>query len=486
MKSATLILPNQLFAQHPGISKDRLVILIEHHRYFSDFKFHKQKLILHRASMQAYCDELRKKGLEVIYIDFAHQSDLLGVIKKNKITELHAADFTDHAVTNEIMKGCKKDKIKLIVYESPMFLTPLDFIKKELGSKKSYFMHSFYVAQRKRMNLLMHNGKPIGGAWSFDEENRKKAPKDLKIPPLNKMPKNKYVKNAGEYIEKNFKNNPGDSTPFNYPTTHKEAETQFDDFLMHRFAHFGDYQDAIITNESFLFHSILTPALNIGLITPDFVVLKALEYAKQHKISINNLEGFIRQIIGWREFVRAVYLMKGEAQSKSNFFDHSRKLPQSFWTATTGLAPLDDVISKVLKHAYAHHIERLMVLGNFMLLSGINPNEAYQWFMELFIDSYDWVMVPNVYGMSQYADGGLMTTKPYISSSKYLIKMSNYKKGNWCEIWDALYWNFISENHAAFLKIPRAKLMISPILKMETKKINDHTKVAKNFLATFV
>ncbi|MBL6871935.1 MAG: cryptochrome/photolyase family protein, partial [Flavobacteriales bacterium] len=215
---------------------------------------------------------------------------------------------------------------------------------------------------------------------------------------------------------------------------------------------------------------------------PKIIVNKTLEYYKKNNIPINSCEGFIRQIIGWREFIRGVYRCKGTEERTKNFWGFNRKIPESFYSGTTGIEPLDDTIHKINKSGYANHIERLMIVGNFMLLCEFDPDEVYRWFMELFIDSYDWVMVPNVYGMSQFADGGLMSSKPYISSSNYIIKMSNYKKGEWCKIWDGLFWNFMDKQRAFFLKNPRMRMLISSFDKMDSSKKETHLVTADNFL----
>ena len=247
--------------------------------------------------------------------------------------------------------------------------------------------------------------------------------------------------------------------------------------------HFGDYQDAIIAHEPFLFHSVLSSSLNIGLLTPKQVVDSALAYAKKHAVSINNLEGFIRQIIGWREFVWGVYYLKGSSQRTKNFFQCKNDLPQSFWQDSTAIAPIDAALVRIQKYAYAHHIERLMVLGNFMLLCEINPDQVYAWFMQFFIDAYDWVMVPNIYGMSQYADGGLMTTKPYISGSNYIRTMSDYTKGSWADIWDSLYWRFIVKHRKTILKNPRLRVMEFYLKRMSQKTLQAHLRAADRYLA---
>jgi deoxyribodipyrimidine photolyase-related protein len=222
--------------------------------------------------------------------------------------------------------------------------------------------------------------------------------------------------------------------------------------------------------------------LNIGLITPKEVISACLYYANQYKVSINSTEGFVRQIIGWREFIRGVYEIKGNEERTTNFWGFKNKIPASFYNGTTGIPPIDKTIQKILKTGYCHHIERLMVIGNFMMLCEFDPDEVYKWFMELFIDAYDWVMVPNVYGMSQFADGGLMATKPYISGSNYLMKMSNYKKGEWQNLWDGLFWRFMHTHRDFFLSNPRLGMLVRMYDKMPVEKQQNHLKNANHYL----
>jgi deoxyribodipyrimidine photolyase-related protein len=246
------------------------------------------------------------------------------------------------------------------------------------------------------------------------------------------------------------------------------------EFFQTRFEEFGKYEDAIVQNEKWLHHSLLTPLLNVGLLSPSFVIDETLKYAAEHQIPQNSLEGFIRQIVGWREFIRAVYELKGTEERTKNFWGFKRKIPESFWKGETGILPIDLTIKKVLETGYCHHIERLMVLGNFMLLCEFDPEEVYRWFMELFIDSFDWVMVPNVYGMSQFADGGIMSTKPYISGSNYLMKMSDYPKGDWQPVWDSLFWHFMDKQRAFFLGNPRLGMLVRTFDKMSVEKKEEH------------
>ena len=466
MKEALIVLPHQLFEKHPGLQKGRAVFIIEDPIFFTAFTFHKKKLILHRASMKYYQYLLEKKGYDVTYVAYDKTVNL-------KTYTCFMLDPVDSAL---------EKKYNATIIETPCFLNTRDEIKTFFTGKKGYAMRPFYIDQRKKRKILVRGGKPVGGKWSFDTENRLKIPAGTIIPKMPNIRKNKYVTEATMYVEEHFKNNYGIVDNFIYPITHTGAHRWLDDFLQHRLKDFGPYEDAIKKDESFLFHSVLSPLLNIGLLTPQEVIDKTLAYAKIHKIPLNSLEGFIRQVVGWREFIRAMYLLVGEKQKKSNFWKHRKKLSHSFYAGTTGIEPVDTVTKKVMKYAYCHHIERLMVLGNFMLLTRVHPNQIYKWFMELFVDAYEWVMIPNVYGMSQYADGGMITTKPYISGSSYIKKMSDFKTGSWCEVWDALYWNFIYTHKTFFKKSARMAMMASILNKMDRKKLKHHLVVAKKYL----
>lgn len=487
MHSVSLIYPHQLFKDHPSLQKKRSVFIIEDPLFFRQYAFHKQKLVFHRATLKHYADGLINQGFEVNYIDsmnsLASTESLFQHFKKSGIQTVYYTDPVDYLLIRRLKRYATRNKLKLVVDESPNFLTSNKSNEAFFSERKRYFMNDYYIHQRKELKILISDNKPEGGKWTFDTENRNKIPKGTVIPEYNIPNVNEYTKEAIDYIEETFSKNPGKSFPFYYPITHDEALLQLDNFLSERFDNYGTYQDAIVNSETFLFHSIISPLLNIGLLDPTDVVDRTIEYANKNNIPLNSLEGFIRQIIGWREFIRVVYSDKGTYQRKHNFLNHHRKLPSSFYNGTTGIAPIDDAIKKALATGYVHHIERLMVLGNFMLLCEIDPDDIYQWFMEMFIDSYDWVMVPNVYGMSQYADGGLMSTKPYISGSNYLLKMSNYKKDPWCEIWDALYWNFIIKHRELFAKNPRMSMMVMQVNKMSDEKIEKIKCTAEKFLA---
>ena len=471
MKSATLIFPHQLFEDHPAIEKGRSIYLAEDPLFFGNDEhypvaFHKQKLVLHRASMQAYTDELRDAGHSVNNVP--HTNTYQEALPED-LTDLHLAEPHDFILEKRLRKFADQRDIELHLHPTPAFLSPPEFLEKHIAGRKKPFMATFYQAQRKRMGILVDgDGNPTGGQWSFDEDNRKKLPKNHEPPSPPKTERNPYAEAAINHIERHFPDNPGSTENFRYPVTRADAKSWLKDFIADRFADFGAYEDAISTRHPFINHSLLTPMLNIGLLTPQEIIDAALSTRK--KIPINSLEGFVRQIIGWREFMHGIYRHKGVEIRNMNFLKNTRPIPKSFYEGTTGIPPIDRVIKQLNDEAYCHHIERLMILGNFMLLCRFHPHEVYKWFMELFIDAYDWVMVPNVYGMSQFADGGTFTTKPYISGSNYVLKMSDEKKGPWTEIWDGLFWTFVADHEELFLKNPRSSMMARTWQKFSSEK----------------
>ena len=488
MKSAVVIFPHQLFRINPALKKDTVVCLIEEYLFFRQYNFHRKKLILHRASMKFYESWLLKEGYEVQYIETLNaESDcrlLIDRLAQQKFTGVHIVDVADNWLHKRVAASCKKNKLTLHVHKSPNFLNTPGETDAYFKSKKTYFQTDFYTWQRKQRNLLMEkNGKPTGGKWTFDADNRERYPKKQKPPRVYLPPQTQFLKEAVHYIEKLFPDNYGDvhHAPL-FAATFEDAEKWLDDFLQNRFKEFGIYEDAIVQDETVLHHSVLAPMLNVGLLSPQQIIDKALLIAQKHNIPLNSLEGFVRQIVGWREFIRLVYEREGSKQRTTNYWKFKRKIPKTFWTGDTGIPPIDSTIKKVLRDGYCHHIERLMVLGNFMLLCEFDPDEVYKWFMELFIDAYDWVMVPNVYGMTQFADGGLMTTKPYISGSNYLMKMSDYSKGEWQPVWDGLFWRFMHVHRDFFTKNPRLGMLIKTFDKMDAGKRNAHLYHAETYL----
>jgi deoxyribodipyrimidine photolyase-related protein len=490
LRSATLIFPHQLFEKHPALDSNRDVYLVEETLFFNQYKFHKQKLAFHRASMKFYESFLKDKKLKVNYIDSTNQlSDIRKLIihlKQKGIEEMYFADVADNWLEKRIKQTAKKTGIIIHEYPSPCFLNSREELKEYFCGKKKYSQTDFYTKQRKELKILLdENGAPVGGKWTYDAENRLKYPAAKKPPKVSLPRSNKFYEEAIAYVNEYFPNNYGEvNNNFVYPAAFDESRKWFKEFLEKRFLEFGDYEDAIVSGENILHHSLLTPMLNAGLLTPDYIINETIKYSEKKNIPLNSVEGFIRQIIGWREFIRGVYEVSGSYQRKKNYWNFKRKIPQSFWNGTTGIKPLDITIKKVLQTGYCHHIERLMVLGNFMVLCEFDPDEVYRWFMELFIDAYDWVMVPNVYGMSQFADGGLMSTKPYISASNYLMKMSDYKKGDWQLIWDGLFWRFMDKHRKFFLSNPRLGMLVKTFDKISEERKNALLSAAENYLKT--
>lgn len=489
MQTASLLFPHQLFQNNPIADCEGPIYLVEEFLFFKQYSFHKQKIAFHRASMKAYSAELLAQGNEVYYVEaqeeIADIRHLIAHLGEQNIVHIHYIDPVDDWVERRIVSSAEKAGIECQVHPSPAFLNEKDdlypFFRAE---KKKFFQTEFYISQRKSRGILLDGeGGPLGGKWSYDADNRKKYPRK-KTPPAIQFPEtNEFIEEAKEYVATHFSSNPGElsDTPL-YPIDAASSQTWLEQFLAERFEEFGPYEDAIVAEHKILNHSVLTPMLNVGLLLPSQIVEATLAHVSQHDIPLNSTEGFIRQIIGWREFIRGVYVSKGREERTKNFWEFHRKIPGSFYTGTTGIAPIDITIRKVLETGYCHHIERLMVLGNFMLLCEFDPDEVYRWFMELFIDAYDWVMVPNVYGMSQFADGGLMSTKPYISGSNYLKKMSNYQKGEWQGIWDALFWRFMHVHRDFFLSNPRLGMLVRSFDKMAVEKQSHLLETAEVYL----
>jgi len=455
-----LIFPTQLFKDTQPLKEADQIYLIEEPTYFTKYKFHKLKLAFHRASMKSYFDYLKDKKFKVFYYEFNDN-----YLKDLKGSDALFYDPVDHDLLKLLDSGEKKHGYKIDILETPEFITEYEHLeeynKKQSGKK---FTHdsSFYRWQRNRLDILT----PIGSKYklSYDGENRVAFPDNQKeiFNPRNQT--GEYITEAKKYVLKHFKENWGDLDDFIYPIDHSGAKKWLDNFIKTRLKEFGKYEDAIHSTISFGYHSVLSPLLNIGLLTDQDILDEILPL--KSKIPINSFEGYLRQIIGWKQAMRYLYQFNFDKFNNKNFLHHNNKISKRFWDATTGIPPIDDCIKKIKQFAYLHHIERLMVMGQFFLLTMVKPDDVFDWYISLVsIDAYEWVMYPNIYGMIMYADGGFMMSRPYFSSSAYIKKMSNYKKdetevklkdGNlykWYDIWDALYYNFIDKHYDILKKI---------------------------------
>ena len=477
------ILGNQLFPLKylNHYKNDHLFYMAEDHDLCTFQKHHKQKILLFLSAMRSYADTLKKNKYKIEYKkiednDFKHSyfDKLLKIINKKKITEVSSFEVEDKFFEEKLTRFFNKKKIKWNIIQTPMFLNSRNEFKNYLEKSKKPFMATFYKETRKKLGILMHdNGTPVGSKWSFDEDNRNKLPKNILVPKHPIISETKHTKFLKKIIEKNFKNHPGNTNNFWFATEYNDVIKLLDFFIKKKSNLFGDYEDAVSQRDNILFHSALSPYINLGLITPELIIEKILNYNKKNKIKLNSLEGYVRQIIGWREFMRGVYQKYSDKMETKNFFNQKRKMKYSWYEGSTGLLPLDHAIKNALTHGWSHHIERLMILSNIMNLCEIKPVYVYKWFMEMFVDSSDWVMVPNVYGMGLFSDGGIFATKPYICGSSYILKMMDFKKGEWCNIMDGLYWRFINRNRTFFLKNPRLSMMVRVFdkMKMERKKL---------------
>jgi deoxyribodipyrimidine photolyase-related protein len=481
VSTVALVLPHQLFEPHPALVGADRVVLVEEPLFFTQFAFHRQKLRYHRETMTRFARRLAGRGLRVDRVEARDLADT-GAIAARLVAEgvqrVRVVEPSDDWVERRLRKAFARTGITVEWLPDPHFLTPDEVANAFTTGRKRLFFTDFYMRQRERLGLLLEpDGSPTGGQWSFDPENRKRLPKGHVVPETS-FPR--WSDETLAHVAERHPHAPGTDDGPAFPADHEEAAEWLRVFVRERLPGFGDYEDAIARGHVVLHHSVLTPMLNIGLLSPAQVVEAAL--AERKRVPINALEGFVRQVIGWREFMRIVYRQRGRAQRTANAWGFTRPMPRAFYDGTTGLEPVDHVIRQVLRTGYCHHIERLMVLGNAMLLCEVHPDAVYQWFMEMFVDAYDWVMVPNVYGMSQYADGGGITTKPYVSGSAYLLKMSDFPKGEWCPVWDALYWRFIERHAERFRSNPRMAMMVKLKDKLGDRMV-DHRRVAEGFLS---
>ena len=417
------LLGNQLFDEKylEKFKKDHIFYMAEDFELCTYEKHHKNKILLFLSSMRSHADRLKKRNFKIEYstieektfkLDYTEK--LKKIIKSKKITEISSFEIEDKFFEKKISNFTKKENINWNIVQTPMFLNSRENFKKYLSKSKKPFMAVFYKDTRRELDILIKkDGNPEGGKWSFDEDNRNKLPKNISIPKFPKIKETSHTKKLKLIIEKYFKDHPGNVENFWFATEYEDVIKLLNFFIKEKSNLFGDYEDAVDQKDNILFHSALSPYINLGLITPELIIKKILDFHKKNKIRLNSLEGYIRQVIGWREFMRGIYQSYSNEMETRNFFKQNRKMKKSWYDGSTGLPPLDYAIKNALKYGWSHHIERLMILSNIMNLCEIKPNIVYKWFMEMFVDSSDWVMVPNVYGTVSYTHLTLPTT-PYV------------------------------------------------------------------------
>jgi deoxyribodipyrimidine photolyase-related protein len=505
LRNIFVLFPMDLY-HNTSYIKDASVFLVEEPLYFDrckkdygSMKFNILKPIYHRATMRCYYDNLIKQKIKCKYIEFSN--DWIDIVK----TQIKEVTKDGHVVTlkffdpvdRNLEAKLKRSFASYDMINTPRFILSTEELEEYDGALRQT---SFYFWIRKLKNIMMDdNSKPIGGKMTYDNENRKKPYDGIEDDVDDAVDKNDdpYVKEATKYVKQNLTlrhyNIFGDIDMKNvndlndtelvikFPIDRSGSLKRLRYFIKNNLARFGDCQDVMLNDEnnSFVFHSALSPMINVGLLTPEEVISEVLKtfnaLDKKNKTkTIHNVEGFIRQILGWREFTRFMYQYHSHRYLNKNYFSAKKTLNNSWYDGTTGIEPIDNCIKKAFKFGYLHHIERLMIVSNYMTLSGISPREMLRWFTEFSLDSYDWVMEYNVLCMASYSDGGQFTSKPYISSSKYILSMSNYRKKrkseeedrdklDWTKKWDEMFWAFMKRHKEKIKKIGRLSMLLKYI-----------------------
>ena len=493
MKSLRIIFVDQLSSNNPtleGMNSNDILLFYEPIETFYEIKHHKQKITLLVSALRHHIERINHKNVIHQKIEKNKKHDLVKLLKKiisdENVNKIIIAKPSDFKIYKDLMFFSQSSNIELEVLDDRKFISSASDFSEWASDKKTRIQEYYYRWLRKKYNIFMNEeGKPVGDKWNFDKDNRKGI-KQLKsdIPERKKLVPDQITFDAMVDVEECFPKSIGTLENFSWATTHEEAENLLEDFIERYLLNYGSFQDAINKENTFMFHSLLSPYLNCGLLDPKICIEKAEKkyYESNGEIPINSVEGFIRQVLGWREFIKGVYWENMPKYKNLNYWSHKNKLNSNWYEGTTGIPPLDDAINESSEFAYSHHINRLMIIANLMNLTGINPNDMYRWFMEMYIDSYDWVMVPNVYGLGSYADGGIFSTKPYICGSSYMLKMSNYKKDEWCDTVDGLYWRFVDKNIDFFKSNPRLAVMTRSLEKMDKERKKTIFKKAEKFI----
>ncbi len=486
IRNLILILGDQLTPTLSSLAagdpaKDR-VLMAELHDEATYVRHHKKKIAFVFSAMRHFAEELRALGWTVDYVNLddpdnqgsfsAEVERAAAILKPERIVVTDASEWR----VSEMFKGWQAQfGVPVDVLPDDRFIASIPEFLDWAEDRKQLRMEYFYRDIRRKTGLLMAKDdkgedKPVGGKWNYDAENRKPAAADLFMPIPKQYPHDAITRDVLALVEARFGNHFGDLMPFWYAVTRADAEAAFTAFVKKALPLFGDYQDAMLTGEPFLYHAVVAQYLNCGLLDP-LRICKEVEAAyRAGTVPLNAAEGYIRQVIGWREYVRGIYWLKMPGYEHSNFFDHKRPLPDFYWTGDTAMACVKAAVTQTKEQAYAHHIQRLMVTGNFAMLAGIDPHELHEWYLSVYADAYEWVELPNTVGMSQFADGGVLASKPYAASGAYINRMSNYcgscaydvkqRTGPKACPFNALYWDFLSRHRDKLSSNPRIGQMI--------------------------
>ena len=476
-----------------------IIFICETWEQATHVKHHKKKIAFLFSAMRHFAKILEADGYKIEYVkldDPKNTGTLLGEIQRtlnsNTIRRIVITHPSEYHILADIKKLEAIINIPIEIMHDNRFFSSIEDFAIWAKNRKQLRLEIFYREMRKKYSILMNGNKPEGGKWNFDTENRKSPSKNTIIPKPYIAKIDDLTYEVIELVSKNFSEHFGDLYPFYFAVTRNEALKILDHFIEHRLIHFGDYQDAMLENEPWMFHSHISFYLNCGLLLPIECVRAAENAYYQGKVPLNAVEGFIRQIIGWREYVRGIYWLKMPEYAQENFFEANRNLPNFYWTGDTKMNCLHQCISETKQNAYAHHIQRLMILGNFALLTGINPKEVNEWFFIVYADAFEWVELPNVSGMILFADGGYLASKPYAAGGSYINKMSNYCKNCTYKItkkngpdacpFNYLYWDFLVRNREKLESNPRINMMYKTYDRMEVEKKQQIIQDSKAFL----
>ncbi len=450
-------------------------------------KHHKKKIALIFSAMRHFARELQEEGFQVDYIRLdspgnsgSFSSELERAIKRHQPSSIKVTMPGEYRVLQLLQSTLKSSGANFSIEEDSRFLTTPDFFKHWAQGRKEWRMEYFYREVRKKHHILMEANAPVGGKWNYDAQNRNSLPEEIRIPAATRFEPDELTQEVLDLVAARFADHFGELEPFSMAATRQQALKVLDEFIKNRLSSFGDYQDAMRQGEPWLFHSHISFYLNCGLLLPMEVVRAAEEAYYQAQAPLHCVEGFIRQIVGWREYVMGFYWMVMPDYSTQNFFQAKRSLPGLYWTANTKMNCMAQCVKETQQNAYAHHIQRLMVLGNFALLAGISPKEVNEWYLLVYADAYEWVELPNVSGMVLFADGGVLASKPYIAGGNYIRKMSNYcdscrydvnkKNGEQACPFNYLYWNFLSQHEQKLSNNPRLRMPYASLRKMSDDK----------------
>lgn len=466
-------------------------------------RHHKRKIAFLFSAMRHFAKTLEKQGWQVNYIQYndpqntgSFTSEIARAVKSIRPDRIVATEPGEWRVLESMRSWSEELGVPVDILTDDRFIATHQEFESWARDRKQLRMEYFYRDMRRKTGLLMAGDQPEGGKWNYDAENRKAASAGLSMPSVKRFEPDQITQDVLDLVSTRFDNHFGDLMPFWFAVTRDQALEVMEHFVVHALPQFGDYQDAMLTGEPFLFHSLLSFYINAGLLNP-LEVCKRVEAAYYAgDAPLNAAEGYIRQIIGWREYMRGIYWLKMPDYASENFFNNTRSLPEFYWTGETDMACMSAVITQTKQEAYAHHIQRLMVTGNFALLAGIDPHEVHEWYLAVYADAYEWVELPNTLGMSQFADGGLLGSKPYAASGNYINKMSDYckqcrfdvkqKTGEGACPFNALYWDFLIRNEEKLKDNHRLGQVFRTWYRIEEDKRIQYRESAARFLANLV